>query len=678
MGVSSAFETLPTGVFGILDSRKPMHRLISNRVGLWAFVASILGGTALLLSRGPDKLDRWKAEKTAQGEKLSLKDLGPDFTPEMAVSMQKFVDVVSRLRSGGVDPGDVEMMHGWSPGYARVAWQTDSPETGSKLRWSWAQLAAQINSNAPVLRELQTVLQSPERGPGHDIASLTSSFRASFLARRKGVQWLASAEIDALRRGALDEAVTNLIAIVALARMNEEDGSLSSQMLRMAMAGYGVSATWEALQSSGWSEASLAALQAQWEKVKLLSTLERAIEWERARGILQFDAARAGRNPQNGLVRVMGLNSTSWVAQTFNQGVYVPVWQKAWSRHDELLFLKRTQAALDAVRAGCRSGNYSTMRPILEAGRRDPDEQLTTWNDFQYQLGSLLSPSWETLLAGVARQETLGRMVVVAIALKRHELRHGRAPERLAALAPEFFSAVPRDYMTGQELCYERNADGSFVLYSAGENGRDEEALGDDVAWPLAGLPDRVTDPTPGPERGQWGYDDVPAMETVTELAKHLHLALCFDPRPAEALTNRVSIRFEHSTAFETLEAILGNFGLLITRGPKHRLNCVVADPYPWSYYYDEITNQPSSDREESLIAIDGVPFTDAIRNLARHAGINFQFDPEVTAREHSKVTLRCENESAEEVLKRLVRERGLVLLRHKATGIARIAVRQD
>ncbi len=663
-------------MFGILKSGRPMRRLISNRVGGVAFVTAILGGTALLLSRGTDQLDEWKAEKTAHGEQLSLKDLATDFTTEMAASTRKFVDVASRLRAGGVNLGDVELMRGLSPGYARSVWKTDLPEAGANLGWPWAQLSAQINSNAAALEELQTLLRTPGTGSSHDPASLTNSLSALFLAKRIGVQWLAGAEIDALRQGALDEAVTNLHAIVALARMNERDGSLSSQMERVALAGYGVAATWEALQASGWSEAQLAELQAQWAQVKLLSAFERAIARERASGILHFEAVRAGRSAPGGLVRWMGLRSTSWVAQTFNQGVYLPVWRKTWSRHDELLFLKRTQSALDAVREGIRRGSYSAMRPILETGGHDPDVQQTGWLGFQYQLGNLLSPSWEALLAGVARQETLGRIAFVAVALKRFELRLGRAPEKLEALVPEFVSALPQDYMTGQTLCYERNADGSFVLYSTGENGRDEAALGDDIVWPLAGLPDRVTDPTPGPEKGQWLFDDVPAIEAVAELSKQLHLPLIFAPKPAEELTNRVSIRFENSTAFETLEAILGNFGLLITRGPKHRLKCVVPDPYPWSYYYDEITDLPSLGPQEPLIVVDGVPFTDTVRNLARHARINVQFDPQVTAREHSSVTLRCEHESVEAVLKSLVRERGLVLLRHKTTGIVRVTFR--
>src|SRR5262245_42276152 len=37
-------------------------------------------------------------------------------------------------------------------------------------------------------------------------------------------------------------------------------------------------------------------------------------------------------------------------------------------------------------------------------------------------------------------------------------------------------------------------------------------------------------------------------------------------------------------------------------------------------------------DEPVPLIVIDDVPLTDAIRNLARQAGLNFQFDPRISA----------------------------------------------
>jgi hypothetical protein len=92
------------------------------------------------------------------------------------------------------------------------------------------------------------------------------------------------------------------------------------------------------------------------------------------------------------------------------------------------------------------------------------------------------------------RAETEREMTLAAIALKRYQLRHGRLPENLAALVPEFLSEVPHDWFNGEVLHYRLQADGTFLLYSVGEDGKD--AGGDprlvdgsrftrDLVWPM-------------------------------------------------------------------------------------------------------------------------------------------------------------------------------------------------
>ena len=39
---------------------------------------------------------------------------------------------------------------------------------------------------------------------------------------------------------------------------------------------------------------------------------------------------------------------------------------------------------------------------------------------------------------------------------------------------PEFIPKIPLDPVDGQPLRYRRNADGTFLLYSIGENGQDD------------------------------------------------------------------------------------------------------------------------------------------------------------------------------------------------------------
>ena len=72
------------------------------------------------------------------------------------------------------------------------------------------------------------------------------------------------------------------------------------------------------------------------------------------------------------------------------------------------------------------------------------------------------------------RIETAQNVVITAIALKRYELRHHQLPATLDELTPDLLKAVPIDCMDGQPLRYRRNADGTFLLYSVGENGKDD------------------------------------------------------------------------------------------------------------------------------------------------------------------------------------------------------------
>ena len=69
--------------------------------------------------------------------------------------------------------------------------------------------------------------------------------------------------------------------------------------------------------------------------------------------------------------------------------------------------------------------------------------------------------------------ETRREMTVAAIALKRFELRHNKPAPDLTALVPEFLARVPHDYMDGGKLRYRLNTDGTWSLYSVGEDGVD-------------------------------------------------------------------------------------------------------------------------------------------------------------------------------------------------------------
>ena len=89
----------------------------------------------------------------------------------------------------------------------------------------------------------------------------------------------------------------------------------------------------------------------------------------------------------------------------------------------------------------------------------------------------MLSQSIPGLIALYRKAMTVeaGRQITVAaIALKRYQIKHGNYPPDLNSLVPEFVPNVPFDPMDGQQLRYRPKADGTFLLYSIGENGKDD------------------------------------------------------------------------------------------------------------------------------------------------------------------------------------------------------------
>jgi len=73
------------------------------------------------------------------------------------------------------------------------------------------------------------------------------------------------------------------------------------------------------------------------------------------------------------------------------------------------------------------------------------------------------------------------------------------------------------------------------------------------------------------------------------------------------------------------------------------------------------------------LIVMDDVPLEDAIRNLARVAGINYIIDPRISS-SRPTISGRWENTTAEQMLANVLQEHRLKMVENPATSVARIA----
>jgi len=51
-------------------------------------------------------------------------------------------------------------------------------------------------------------------------------------------------------------------------------------------------------------------------------------------------------------------------------------------------------------------------------------------------------------------------------------------------MVPEFLADLPRDFMNGRSLIYQRKPGNRYALHSTGEDGRDDGGGNDDLVWP--------------------------------------------------------------------------------------------------------------------------------------------------------------------------------------------------
>jgi Tfp pilus assembly protein PilE len=108
-------------------------------------------------------------------------------------------------------------------------------------------------------------------------------------------------------------------------------------------------------------------------------------------------------------------------------------------------------------------------------------------------LAAMMAPSLGHVTEKTAATQTDVDLVTVACALERYRLAEGTYPDQLEALTPRFIATLPHDIINGQPLKYRRTANGKFVLYSVGWNGKDDGGV---TATDKEGRLDR--------QRGDW------------------------------------------------------------------------------------------------------------------------------------------------------------------------------
>ena len=464
-------------------------------------------------------LSRRLSALEARGEVLSVTALKPQRPPADQNAVLVLMSLTNRLKSvltnSSAYPPSLRFA---APGKAILTARLKEWSFDGKATFDWPQIEHDLADAEEALAVMRSAAERPAFDSGFDYRKGFVDFQLGpvVVNVKRAVQGLNIATLRDLREGHLDAANSNLCALVRLAVNQKPEPLVISQLVRQACVAIAFNVTWQALQTPGWADAQLAALQSAWSACDLPGDMGKAFEMERAMLLdfyRQIGASRAtldrviSQREDGELGELMGSLPTQgfWLHY-----VHLPVWRMAWIDQDALRSLEQWEVAIDQerlVRAKSwaalpgRSTGDGPVESMPWMGLFQGREQLGWYDRLRYLFSAESFAITDALLRKTLFIQTQQQMVLTAIAVARYRVLHGKEPSDLNALVPGLLPALPRDWMNGETLRYRLRPGGGFLVYSVGEDGKDDNGdptpskpekkyrqLGDgrDAVWPIA------------------------------------------------------------------------------------------------------------------------------------------------------------------------------------------------
>jgi len=273
----------------------------------------------------------------------------------------------------------------------------------------------------------------------------------------------------------LDSAWTNLLAATRLATAWEPEPLVISHLVRFGITRMAFDATWQALQTIGWSDERLARLQSEWESVDYFKNLPETAAYARA---CAADLCERIRNEPSGLtmnelIREPKLTADAYLTHLKNRSS-----RRSGTYDDEKALLLHYRDREVELRNAVQCTSWFQMRqlpgitnaPRFSSTNSSPIQSMLNLR----MLGVAMQHGGVGFLGRAAEAEAERRIIITAIALARFQVRHGEYPKSLVGLSPDLLIKPLPDFIDGQPLRYRLANDGHFVLYSISTDGIDD------------------------------------------------------------------------------------------------------------------------------------------------------------------------------------------------------------
>jgi hypothetical protein len=254
----------------------------------------------------------------------------------------------------------------------------------------------------------------------------------------------------------LDGALESCLANLNAARSIGDEPTYISALVRVAVRAITLERLEHVLSQGEPSETAMAATQEAWEREEQFPLLLAAARGERAMSDRAVVALQNGKINPSTLVGVAGGSGGTGKAALDRLINYLRIGS-----------LPKNRAALLELHHDLIA---AAQLPELE--RKQRFEKIRVESARLPWLAQLLFPAADKVAQAMSRSAAQMRTMIAALAAERYRKAHGRWPESLAVLVPQYLKEVPVDPFDGKLLRLRRVSDG-LVIYSVGLDGQD-------------------------------------------------------------------------------------------------------------------------------------------------------------------------------------------------------------
>jgi hypothetical protein len=328
-----------------------------------------------------------------------------------------------------------------------------------------------LAKSEPSVPDLELLRQAVERPYARMDCDYQRPFEhpiPDFVRIRSAAQMLAQRAKCYLLLGQPEVAWHELALVRDMCRMLEAKPAgncptLVETMIDVAVTGLYTSIIQDGLRLQVWREPELAAIQKQLMEISLVPLLRTSFNAERAAVCRSFEIT-----PHRWFISNV-IKPSLWARLRDRTFLLVNLAPYGWVRQN---------MCANAIRAQLTIESFDVANDQIRPRQVDDimKEIETTFSHFSPYtwLAAMATPNFAKAIRVMAQNQTRVNEAYIACGLERYRLAHGQYPETLDALVPQFAEKLPHDIIGGQPLKYHRTADGRFVLYSVGWNGKDD------------------------------------------------------------------------------------------------------------------------------------------------------------------------------------------------------------